>query len=290
MASNAATTLADSYAAADEVARRAAKNFYPCFRVLPRTQRDATVALYAFLREIDDVADGDLPIDEKRRQLAEWKRLIDGVAHGESLSAQPWGHAFADVVRRIRLPKTIVHDAIDGVAWDLDHHGCRSFADLYQYCYGVASTAGLLSVRVWGATDSKADLLAEWLGVAFQLTNILRDVVEDRRSGRCYLPVDDLARFGLSAEKLEAPDERRFTNLVLFEAARARDYFDRGREVMTCLPGPGRAVVSALIRVYGSLLERIAADPLAILRGRVSAPWTTKAWAILSAMPHRVRS
>jgi phytoene synthase len=284
------TKLAEAYAAADEVARNAAKNFYPCFRILPQPQRDATVALYAFLRAIDDVADGDLPTEEKRRRLAEWKSAVDRVPKGEMFSFERWGPAFADVVRRFELPARIIHDAIDGVAWDLDHSSCRSFAELYGYCYGVASTAGLLSIRLWGATDPRADLPAEWLGIAFQLTNILRDVAEDYRHGRCYLPADDLVRFGVSSSNLGGPSSRGLCNLIVFEAARARDYFERGRDVAQYLPGPGRAVISALVGVYGNLLERIAANPAAVFSGRVSTPKATKLWAILRALPLRFLS
>lgn len=284
-----APTLADSYAAADQVARKAAKNFYPCFRILPQPQREATVALYSFLRAIDDIADGGFTVDEKRRRLAKWKRAVDQVPHGEQFPSESWGPAWADVMKRFKLPPKIIHDAIDGVAWDIDHSSCKNFARLYEYCYGVASTAGLLSIRVWGATDSRADLPAEWLGIGFQLTNILRDVVEDHRQGRCYLPTDDLARFGLSADQLARPDERRFINLVVFEAARARDYFERGLAVLDYLPGPGRAVVSALAGVYRHLLEKIAHNPTAVLTGRVSASPITKIWAIVKAMPHRFR-
>jgi 15-cis-phytoene synthase len=285
-----AATLADAYAAADEVARKAARNFYPCFRILPRPQREATVALYAFLRAIDDIADGDMPTQLKRSQLADWKLAVDRVSDGETLTFEPWGPAFADVVRRFNLPARIIHDAIEGVALDLDHSSCRNFAELYEYCYGVASTAGLLSIRLWGATDPRADLPAEWLGVAFQLTNILRDVAEDYRQGRCYLPADDLTRFALSPSDLGGPANRRLCNLIIFEAARARDYFQRGSEVTQCLPGPGQAVVSALVGVYGNLLERIAADPAAVFSGRVSTPKTAKLWAILKALPLRFLS
>jgi phytoene synthase len=279
--------LSAAYAAADDVARKAAKNFYPCFRILPRPQRDATVALYAFLRAIDDIADGDSPTEDKRRRLAEWKQAVDRSSDGESLEEEAWAPAWADVVHRFNLPRSIIRDAIDGVAWDLDHSACRSFAELYEYCYGVASTAGLLSIRIWGATDPQADLPAEWLGIAFQLTNILRDVAEDARMKRCYLPIADLARFGLSTDELKSPDERRFSQMFVFEVARARNYFIRGMEVLNYLPGPGRAVVSALAGVYRGLLERIARDPTAVLKGRVSASTGTKAAAIIRALPQR---
>ena len=282
--------LADAYAAADEVARRSAKNFYPCFRILPRPQREATVALYAFLRAIDDVADGDLPLEEKRRRLDDWKGAVLQAADGETFPSEAWGPAFADVIQRFKLPTAIIVDAIDGVAWDLDHSSCRNFAELYDYCYGVASTAGLLSIRLWGAVDLNADLPAEWLGIAFQLTNILRDVAEDHRQGRCYLPEDDLARFGVQASELGGPTNRRLCNAIVYEASRAQDYFRRGREAAQFLPGPGRAVVFALIGVYQSLLDRIARNPAAIFSGRVSAPKSTKLWSILKALPQRFLS
>jgi len=283
-----AASLAESYAAADSVAKEAAKNFYPCFRILPRAQREATVALYAFLREIDDIADGDLETEEKRRRLAAWKEKVGRIPYGESLESTSWGPAFADVVRRYALPEMILNDAIAGVAWDLNHSSCRTFAELYEYCYGVAATAGLLSIRIWGATDPKANLPAEWLGVAFQLTNILRDVGEDCRAGRCYLPAADLARFGLSAADLVGGDERRVANVILYEAARARDYFERGREVMKYLPGPGRAVVAALTGVYGGLLERIVSDPAAVMHRRISSSRAAKVWALVRALPYRL--
>jgi 15-cis-phytoene synthase len=277
--------LADSFAAADEVARKAAKNFYACFRILPRPQRDATVALYAFLRALDDVADGDLPPEKKRRRLAEWKRIVET----NGVSKDPWGLAFRHVVDEHNLPKRILLEAVDGVAWDLDHRSCRNFMELYEYCYGVASTAGLLSIRVWGATDRAADLPAEWLGVAFQLTNIVRDLAEDYRAERCYLPADDMARFDVAPTDLGGPPTRGIRNLIQFEAARAQDYFNRGSAVVQYLPGPGKAVVKALMGVYRSLLERIEQDPAAVFAGRVSAPRVAKLRAVLFALPYRWR-
>ena len=279
-------SLAAAYGAADEVARRAAKNFYPCFRLLPRPEREATVALYAFLRCIDDIADGDLAVERKRELLTEWKRHFQSEA---APPAEDWVAAFEDVVRRFRLPQRFLLEAVDGVAWDLDRRSCRTFAELYEYCYGVASTAGMLSIRIWGAADPAADLPAEWLGIAFQLTNILRDVREDRANGRCYLPEEDLQRFGVSPSAFGNSSSREACNVVLFEAERARDYFRRGAGVMEFLPGPGRAVVKALIGVYSGLLERIIRDPSAVFRGRVSASRSSKAWALLTALPDRFR-
>jgi phytoene synthase len=276
--------LEASYAAADAIARKAAKNFYPCFRLLPKPERDATVALYAFLRTIDDIADGELPVEKKRELLDRWKRHLQG---DEPAPDEAWVPAFADVVTRFNLPQRLLLDAVDGIAWDLDHCYCRNFAELYDYCYGVASTAGLLSIRIWGATDPAADLPAEWLGIGFQLTNILRDVREDGLQRRCYLPMGDLDRFGATPADFRGEPKREAINVISFEAERARDYFRRGSEVVRFLPGPGRAVVQALIGVYGGLMERIARNPAAVFEGRVSASAPTKLWAVLKALPQR---
>ena len=192
--------LAQSYAYCEQLARREAGNFYHAFRLLPADQRRAMCALYSFLRVADDLADGPGAVADRRGPLADWRRRLDAALGGDY--THPLHPAFHQTVRRFGVPPAYLHAVIDGVEMDLDAVRFETFADLYPYCYRVASAVGLACIHIWGFTGEQAKVYAEAAGVAFQLTNILRDLGEDAGRGRVYLPCEDLERFGYGEESL----------------------------------------------------------------------------------------
>lgn len=252
------------------LARRHARNFFYSFLVLPRRQRQSMYALYAFMRQTDDLGDNHEPTEIRRQALAQWRRELHAALAGARLPDR-WWLALADTVRRHDIPPAILDGAISGVESDLDTVRYATFAELYSYCYQVAATVGLGCVRVWGVHHPRADLLAEWCGVAFQLTNVLRDVAEDLRLGRIYLPADELARFevGDLARLDPARPGEAFDRLMRFQIARAHAYYERAEELRDFLPPAGRAILRSMTDIYRGLLRRIERCPADVLRGRI---------------------
>ena len=260
-----------------QITRRQAANFYYGMRLLPAPKRSGLFAIYAFARRVDDIGDGPLPAPEKRV-------LLEQAA--ESLGRPPAGDpvlvALFDAERNFPLERQSLLDLIDGVRMDVDGTTYETFDQLVVYCRRVAGSIGRLCVAVFGSDDPRAGELADDLGVALQLTNILRDVREDAEHGRSYLPAEDLARFG-------APSPESIAALVAFEAARAREWYSRGLELTGMLDRRSAACVLAMSGIYRRLLERIEADPEAILAQRVAlGPWTkagVAARSLLGARP-----
>jgi phytoene synthase len=247
------------------ITREQAANFYWGMRLLAPEKRAALFAVYAFARRVDDIGDGTLPAARKAELLEREAELL-GAAPGEDLVLV----ALADARERFGLPLASLHDLIDGVRMDVEGATYATFEDLVVYCRRVAGSIGRLCVAVFGTNgDERAGQLADDLGVALQLTNILRDVREDGERGRTYLPAEDLARFG-------APSPQTVGPLVDFEAARAREWYERGLGLIPMLDRRSAACVLAMSGIYRRLLERIAADPAAILDGRVSLGTGTK--------------
>jgi phytoene synthase len=286
-AARAETELFASYAAAERLARRVGSSFYLTFSVLPSDLRRDMCVLYAFMRAADDIADGPESTREKHAKLTAFRDALHQSLAGGVPNDEPWRSAFADVIDRRRLPGRYFHAVLDGVETDLQPCEFATFADLYGYCYRVASAVGLLCIRLWGADDPRADLPAERLGVAFQLTNVLRDAAEDAARGRVYLPTDTLRRFGLSPAEFQRADSAARTQAIAWEAERAATYFRLGRETADYLPPSGRAVLAAMIGVYEAILIEIRRRPARVFRERVSAPWWKKARALATAWPLR---
>jgi 15-cis-phytoene synthase len=247
-----------------QITRRQAANFYYGMRLLPAAKREALFAVYAFARRVDDIGDGPLPEARKRA-------LLDAAA--ESLRADPGEDlvlvGLREAERRFPLPRESFLDLIEGVRMDVDGASYERFDELVLYCRRVAGSIGRLCVAVYGSDDPRAGALADDLGVALQLTNILRDVREDAEHGRIYLPAEDLARFG-------APSPETIGALVAFEAGRAREWYARGLELTALLDRRSRACVLAMSGIYRRLLDRIEAEPQAILERRVSLSSATK--------------
>jgi squalene synthase HpnC len=315
-----AGVVAASYAECRRIARSAASNFYYAFYMLPRRKRDALCALYAFMRLVDDVSDtpsrrvgahteglsselsaaspvspaelsagADVAaplrhgIAEKRAALASWRALLDRAVAGDT-AAHPILPAFADVIRRYRIPPRYFHDLISGAEMDLTETRYPTFERLYEYCYRVAGTVGLTCLHVFGFSDPHAPELAERLGVAFQLTNIIRDVGDDLALGRVYLPSEDLTRFGCSVFDLaRGAGNPAVRGLLHAEAERAWMFYAEGARLIRHIDRDSRAALWALARIYSTLLARIEDRDFDVFSSRVRLTVTEKTRILVRA-------
>jgi 15-cis-phytoene synthase len=278
--------LAESYAFCRGVARRRAKNFYYSFVLLPHEQRNAMCAIYAFMRYSDDLSDEP---GASREPLERWRRALEDALAGKFDSYPAWP-AFRDAVERYRIPHEYFFQMIEGVTSDLEPRRFVTFDELYGYCYRVASVVGLATIHVFGFQSADALPLAEKCGVAFQLTNILRDIGEDAARGRIYLPAEDLARFEVSAEDLTAGRrDGNFLRLMQFEVARARAYYEESRPLPGLIDSRNRPALRALIGIYSRLLERIEQRNYDVYSKRVSLAGWEKCWIVARAWRQGLR-
>jgi phytoene synthase len=247
-------TLGESYDFCRAVARRRAKNFYYSFVLLPGEQRNAMCAIYAFMRYCDDLSDEP---GASHEPLERWRcALVDAL--GGKFDGYPAWPAFFDTVERYRIPHDYFFQMIEGVMSDLKPRRFATFEELYNYCYQVASVVGLSTIHIFGFDSPGALLLAEKCGVAFQLTNILRDVCEDMGRGRVYLPAEDLERFEVKPVELCAGSlSESFKRLMRFEADRARGFYREAQPLVGLVHKRSRPALRALIGIYSRLLERI---------------------------------
>lgn len=271
--------LEESYRFCIEVSRREARNFYYSFRLLPRPLRRSMCALYAFMRHTDDLADEPAEASAKRAALDAWR---DDLARTLAGKPGPWPGAAAlgDAVRRHDIPPRHLNEVIDGVAMDIEPRPFATFPQLYRYCYHVASAVGLCCIRIWGyrSEGGRAEALAEACGVALQLTNILRDVPEDARAGRVYLPAEDLERFGVTEAELAAErPSAALRSLLAYEGARAYDYYEQARPLAGLVEPAGRPMLRAIVGIYRALLDEIARRDYDVGAGRVALPAWRKA-------------
>ncbi len=282
-----------AYRYCETVTGQQARNFAYGIRLLPTAKRQAMSALYAFSRRIDDIGDGALEISSKRARLEDARAVLGRVRSGEvtEVDTDPVAVALADAAHRFPLPLDGLDELIDGVWMDLTGETYRTWEELAVYCRCVAGAIGRLSLGVFGtvpgARDTEhAESYADTLGLALQLTNILRDVREDAGNGRTYLPADDLAKFGCSAgfDGPLPPAGGDFAGLVHHEVRRARALFEEGYRLLPMLDRRSGACVAAMAGIYRRLLERIEADPSAVLRGRVSLPGREKAFVALRGL------
>ncbi len=264
MTTTTATSL-PAYEHCRRVARESGSSFYAGMRLLPPDRRAALYAIYALARRIDDIADGSLAPDEKLARLEHARGELEQI----DVSDDPVLVAVADAARRYPIPLGAFGELVDGAEMDVRGIDFASFAELELYCRCVAGSIGRLALGVFECSDRRAgELLADDLGLALQLGNILRDLAEDVANGRVYLPREDLERFGCEAVpgRIEGPVEL----VVAFEAQRALERLDRGLGLVPLLDRRSAACVLAMTGAYGRLLERIAADPTVVLRGRLS--------------------
>lgn len=278
-----------SYRYCRAVAKGRAKNFYYSFLLLDKPQRDAMCAIYAFMRHCDDLSDDPAVTDKAqlRHRVALWRVQLDRALHGE-IEGDPIWPAFHDTVTRYAIPHHYFHEMIDGILSDLEPRQMQTFDELYRYCYQVASVVGLTIIHIFGFRSPKALLLAEKCGVAFQLTNILRDVREDAGMDRVYLPCEDLARFDVPVEQLRSgKEDGRFRDLMRFESNRARAYYDESAPLSGLIEPKSRRSLWALRQIYLRLLGRIEDANYSVLARRINVPKHAKIALLLRAFLHR---
>jgi phytoene synthase len=274
-------TVEESYRYCLKVARTRAKNFYYSFVLLSRQQRKAMCAIYAFMRYCDDLSDEP---GASRAAVEAWKRDLDDALEGR-FSDHPVWPAFHHTVRRFGIPHEYFRQMIDGIASDLEPRRIETFDELYGYCYQVASVVGLTIIHIFGFDTRSALPLAEKCGVAFQLTNILRDIREDAERGRIYIPAEDLRRFGVTEEDLGAGRrDEAFLRLMRFEAARARGYYSESAPLLDLIHPRSRSSLLALISIYSRLLERIEGTNYDVFSRRVRLSLFEKSWIVVRAM------
>jgi phytoene synthase len=310
-----ALTLDSAYAACRAIARREAKNFYYAFVALPIPRKNAICAIYAFMRQADDLADDEsLSRDERRRRLdswlAQWRAVCESPLSATPVTADPVFLAVRDCTTRFHIPLSLLDELVSGVTMDLDRTvaqpapvneaGCpilsascaervgnhptdtyATFADLYRYCYLVASVVGLVCIHIFGYSDPRAEKLAEETGIAFQLTNILRDVAEDAERNRVYLPLEDLVAHNVSLDSLlhrapAAPPTASERALLASIAQRAEDFYKSAQELLPLIDRESRPALWVLVSIYHGLLKRIERADYDVFSTRASVPTPQK--------------
>jgi len=277
--------LAVAYSVCRSIARSAAKNFYYAFLALPQPKRQALCAVYAFMRRCDDIADDNrLALYERRQKLAEWLDGLHRAAAGFPTD-DPVLLGLTDTQRRYNIPLELLDQLAYGTETDVDEEDqilsesaapiltvrYKTFDDLRLYCYRVASVVGLVCIRIFGYGDKAAEPLAERVGLAFQLTNIIRDVKEDAAMGRIYFPEEDLARFGISPSELGAgANVARLRPLLEMEAGRAREFYKAADELIPLIDEDSQPGLWVLVTIYQRLLEKIASRQYDVFSSRIS--------------------
>jgi phytoene synthase len=273
--------LENSRAYCRDLTKRQAKNFYYGLKLLPEPKRSAMYALYAYMRLVDDIADDDAnerTVEQRKGDLAQWEALThEAIRAARGEGELPRGHilwpAFAQMVRTYKVPTELFEDMIAGQRQDLEPLKMETFQQLYDYCYRVASVVGVASLYVWGFEGGEETLkMSVERGIAFQLTNVLRDLREDAGPprGRCYLPQEDLAKFGVTAEELASGKTGGgFLTLMRYEVERAESYYGRSAGLEAKVREDSRPTLVAMTGIYHGLLEKIAEDPARVMRERV---------------------
>lgn len=282
-------SVAESYRYCRNIARKRAKNFYYSFLLLEKPQREAMCAIYAFMRQCDDLSDEPVSDDKAklRQSIRLWRLELDRALRGDVTDNPIWP-AFYDTVQRYGIPHRFFHEMIDGITSDIEPQQMQTFEDLYRYCYHVASVVGLTIIHIFGFQSVRALLLAEKCGIAFQLTNILRDVREDAEAGRVYLPAEDLKRFDVSIEQLRlGREDERFRELMRFEAGRARECYAGSEPLLDLIDPKSRRSLWALREIYLRLLKKIERADYNVLRRRIAVSKPAKMALLLSAFFYR---
>ena len=258
-------------------AAKSGSSFYYSFMFLPPEQRQAITALYAFCREVDDVVDECHDVSLAQIKLDWWRQEVERIFTGTP--THPVGFALQDVLKRFKLPQEQLLEIIDGMAMDLSQTRYLDFKGLQLYCYRVASVVGLLSVEIFGYENRQTLKYAHDLGVALQLTNIIRDVGEDARRGRIYLPIEDLQRFGVLAKDiLEARYSDAFRELMVFQGERAEQFYEQAFAQLPAGDRKAQRPGLVMAAIYRTLLREIAADGFQVLDRRISLTPVRKVW------------
>jgi phytoene synthase len=294
--------IAEAYQVCRNIARQRARNFYYSFVALPPPKRDAICAVYAFMRHADDLSDDETIALHDRRVmldawLSSWRHAADG-GHTDD----PVFLALRHAQQRFAIPSRLLEELVEGTTMDVradeplpnSYDTYATFADLYRYCYLVASVVGLVCIHIFGYEDARAEKLAEETGIAFQLTNILRDVREDAERKRIYLPGEDLQKFNLSVDRLKnttaiTPELR---ELLHFEAKRAQEFYRSGQRLLPLIAADSRPALWVLITIYHRLLQRIEKSGYDVFSSRVSVPTYEKlailGWGMLRGLNQRM--
>jgi phytoene synthase len=282
-------TTAEAYTVCRAIAQREAKNFYYAFRVLPEHKRNAMCAVYAFMRRADDISDDEsMPIEQRRIVMANWVESWRA-ARVSGASEDPVFLALNDTQKQFAIPDALLEELVKGTTMDLEPQSTpanelqtfATFDDLYRYCYLVASVVGLVCIRIFGYTDPRAEKLAEETGIAFQLTNILRDVKEDAERGRIYLPLDLLGEFGVTIDRVKAlasgatlqPGERAMLSTL---GSRAEKYYSSADRLLPMIDADSRAALWVLVTIYHRLLHKIGKVDGDVFSERISVPTAEK--------------
>ena len=263
----------EAYRFCEHATRGAAANFFYGIRLLPGPKRRAMCAAYAFARRVDDVGDGTLPAEHKLAELEQIRESLERPS-----SDDPVMVALADAQRRLPIPDVALRDLVDGVEMDVAETRYETFDELVVYCRAVAGSIGRICLAIFGSSDMETGMrLADDLGVAMQITNVLRDVREDYDRGRVYLPAEDLRRFGCGEHLASAPPDAAAA-LIRFEAARGREWFSRGLQLLPLLDARSKACVLSMTGIYRRILRQIDKEPEQVLSQRVSLPAWEKGW------------
>jgi 15-cis-phytoene synthase len=290
--------LTEAYRECERITWTQARNFAYGIRLLPPAKRRGLAVIYAFARRIDDIGDGtlpgqeqDMPAEEKIAALEQARQAVLGLHENESSHDDPVLIALADTARNFPVPLPAFGELIDGCVADVRGTHYETFEDLHHYCRCVAGSIGRLSLGIFGtkADPEEASDLADSLGVALQLTNILRDIHEDHTNGRIYLPAEDLVKFDVDLDSPGGPSLSQFRRLVEFEAERARDWYTTGWRLLPLLDRRSAACTGAMAGIYRRLLERIAAEPASVLDRRVSLSTGEKAMVAVRALAGRIQ-
>jgi 15-cis-phytoene synthase len=276
--------VAASYEYCRNLTKAAARNFYYGFALLPPAKRDALCALYAFMRRADDISDSADEPGDKHATLKDWRTTLDQAYTGDCNGSRILP-AFHDTVNRYGIPASYFHDLLSGAEMDLTVRRYETFDLLRRYCYCVAGTVGLCCVHVFGYRDAAALELAPRLGIAFQLTNILRDVREDFGMGRVYLPQEDLKRFGCTEQSLGEPAASpEFVRVMQFEAERAWKFYEEGVRLQDLISRDSQAALWTLTRIYSGVLRKVETIDYDVLaKPRPGLSRVEKAWIMLRA-------
>jgi phytoene synthase len=292
-------TLDEAYTICRAIAKREAKNFYYAFVALPKPRRNAICAIYAFMRKADDLSDDEsIPRGQRLRNLEQWQTAWHSAAEGTP-TEDPVFIAVRDATERFGIPLELLDELIAGTTSDLKTNPgdapdtYATFADLYQYCYLVASVVGLVCIRIFGYSDPSAEKLAEETGVAFQLTNILRDVAEDAERGRVYLPLEDLAAHQVSLKSIlhrtkAAPPTANERALLADIGTRAEDYYASADKLLPLIHLESRPALWVLVSIYHALLHRIERANYDVFSERAAVPTAQKVSILAAGMARLV--
>lgn len=256
-------TLSDSYAYCQKLAKQTARNFYYSFLGLKKEQFQAMCVLYAYMRTVDDLGDqSHCEIDERENSLKQWRfELQHYLNHKQNPPGRiynPCFPALLDIIQRYEIPSEYFFDVISGVESDLQPTVFQTFADLTQYCYRVAGVVGLCCIHIWGFHDDRAFDAGIECGLAFQMTNILRDLTEDVEMGRVYVPQEDLDRFDYSRADIHSQvNDARFRNLMQFEVQRTREFYQNSEQLFDYISPAGKGILKAMYRLYSGILNEI---------------------------------